>query len=67
MTAKGRKIRASVTFEGESTALRTWRGEISAGSPSSAVSLAVRRAKKALPRLQWTSIVVLIEKIEGEL
>jgi hypothetical protein len=56
---------AAVTFEGETTAPRTWRGEFVAGTPSSAVSLAVRKAKKALPGLRWTSIVVLIEK-KGE-
>lgn len=56
--------KAAVTFESNTLAPKTWRGEIVAGSPAPAVRRAVATALKALGRTHWSSVSVLLTKID---
>jgi hypothetical protein len=53
---------AAVTFEFEQAAPLTWRGEIFAAKPYTALGRACKAACRAYPHQHFTSLVVLLEK-----
>jgi hypothetical protein len=59
------RFSASVTFESNTTAPKSHRCEIEAGSPQSAASRAIRLARREHKGVRWSSVVVVIEKIES--
>jgi hypothetical protein len=64
VTEDAMRFRASVSFESDTQPVRTYRGEISAGSCDRASSLAVKAARRACPNARWRSLVVVLEKLE---
>ncbi len=63
---KGRqRFRYEVTFESESSPVEanTARGEIEVPNASLGVRRAFEAAKRQLPNRQWTSIVVMLERL----
>ena len=63
MTEKPRFL-ASVKLESDTQALRTHRAEISAASPQKAASLAIKQARGAFSGARWSSLVVVLQKVE---
>lgn len=59
------RFMASVTLESDTQAPRTHRAEISASSPQKAASLAVRAARKEFSGARWSSLVVVLQKVEA--
>ena len=59
------QYRASVTFESGTQAPETVRVEFVAASPGKAASTAVREARRAKLGKRWTSMVILLEKVEA--
>lgn len=57
------KFAAAVTFESANQAPRVYRGEVEAGSAQSASSKAVREARKEHKGIQWSSVLVLLQKL----
>ena len=55
--------RASVSLEFDINPVLTWRGEFAGGSPAGVASKAVRAARKAFPKKQARSWVVVLEKL----
>jgi hypothetical protein len=53
---------AVVTFESTTQPPRVYQGEIAAGSAQSAASKAIRAARKAHKKAQWSSMVVVLMK-----
>ena len=63
-----RRFKFAVTFEYESNAPETVRGEFAFSNASLAARRAMEQARKALPRRHWRSCVVLLEdlgEVEG--
>ena len=56
---------ASVTLESDTQAPRTHRSEISAASPQKAASTAIRGARRAFSGARWSSLVVVLQKVEA--
>ena len=56
----------AVTFERTTLPPVTVRGTVEAGSAHTATSRAVKAARRGLPKLRWTSLVVLLERASGE-
>lgn len=60
------RCKVSVTFEFDVQQPITWRGEITATGPQTVVSRAVREAKRAYPKRQWSSLVVcILERLDA--
>jgi hypothetical protein len=57
-------LRYAVTFEYQSDAPETIRGEIDVSNPSLGVRRAFEAAKRAYPHRRWSSVVVLLERPE---
>lgn len=57
--------RASVTFESDTQVPETVRSGFVAASPGKAASTAVREARRAKPGKRWTSMVIMLEKIQA--
>jgi hypothetical protein len=55
-----------VTFEFMESAPITIKGEVQAGSAETCAARAVREAKKRAPGLNWTSMVVLLDRFKEE-
>jgi hypothetical protein len=61
-----RRYTASVTFEYDTEAPQTWRGEVASDEPSTAASRAVKACQNANPGARWRSAVVVLEKRPDE-
>lgn len=55
----------AVTFENESEGPKTARGTVEGTSFPTAAQRAIKDARRKLPRLRATSVVVVIEKNDG--
>ena len=58
--------KAAITLEHDLQGPQTLRTDIMAGTARKAISMAVKQALQAAPRKRWTSLVVLLEKVEAE-
>ena len=58
-------FRYAVTFEYQQDAPETVRGEIAVGNPSLGARRALEAAKKALPRRRWSSVSILLERLDA--
>jgi hypothetical protein len=61
----GTVFRYAVTFEYQEDAPETVRGEIDVPNPSLGVRRAFEAAKKACPHRRWSSVAVLLERVEA--
>ena len=61
-TKPGTLYRYSVTFENDTTAPDTAKGELAVPNPSLGVRRAFEAAKRQYPGRQWSSVVVLLER-----
>lgn len=60
------KMKTTVTFEYETRAPETWQSsDIAASSPQTFASKGIRAARKAIKPRGWTSLVVVIERLES--
>ena len=55
--------RVSVSLEFDINPVLTWRGEFAGGSPAGVASKALRAARKAFPKKQARSWVVVLQKL----
>lgn len=60
------RYRASVTLEFPVAAPETWRGELSVANARLGARRAVEAAFKAHPKRRWSSLVILLEKLDAE-
>lgn len=63
------RFNVSVTFESDTQAPKTFRGEIEGGGVSSALRKAFMRAKQVFKGARWDSLCIVLEKnreSEGE-
>ena len=58
------KIKYQVTFENESNPIRTLSGIVIATGAGTAANRAVKDAKKQAKGARWSSIVIVLEKVE---